>query len=28
MGLVNDHATDCDFRAEVEADRQRFVRPT
>jgi DNA-3-methyladenine glycosylase I len=28
MGLVNDHAADCDFRAEVEADRQRFVRPS
>jgi DNA-3-methyladenine glycosylase I len=27
MGLVNDHATDCSFRAEVEAERAAFVRP-
>jgi DNA-3-methyladenine glycosylase I len=27
MGLVNDHLTACDAREEVEADRQRFVRP-
>jgi len=27
MGLVNDHAIDCSFRDEVEAARQRFVRP-
>jgi DNA-3-methyladenine glycosylase I len=28
MGLVNDHAADCDFRAEVEAERVAFVRPS
>jgi DNA-3-methyladenine glycosylase I len=27
MGLVNDHLTTCDAREEVEAERQRFVRP-
>src|SRR3954462_2084626 len=27
MGLVNDHAADCSFRAEVEAERAAFVRP-
>ena len=27
MGLVNDHLTACDAREEVEAERQRFVRP-
>ena len=27
MGLVNDHAADCDFRAEVEAERKAFERP-
>ena len=27
MGLVNDHLEDCDFRAEVEAERNRFKRP-
>ena len=27
MGLVNDHAPDCSFRAEVEAERARFTRP-
>jgi len=27
MGLVNDHAEDCVFRANVAAARQRFVRP-
>lgn len=28
MGLVNDHAEDCDVRARVEAARRTFVRPT
>lgn len=27
MGLVNDHVTACDLRAEVEKERKRFVRP-
>ncbi|MFN2587223.1 MAG: DNA-3-methyladenine glycosylase I [Actinomycetota bacterium] len=27
MGLVNDHVSSCAFRAEVEAERARFVRP-
>ena len=27
MGLVNDHLTACDAREEVEAERQRFVKP-
>jgi DNA-3-methyladenine glycosylase I len=27
MGLVNDHSDDCSFRAEVEAERQAFLRP-
>ncbi|HEX2195581.1 MAG TPA: DNA-3-methyladenine glycosylase I [Actinomycetota bacterium] len=27
MGLVNDHLTACDFRAEVEAEREAFRRP-
>lgn len=27
MGLVNDHATDCALRAEVDAARQALVRP-
>ncbi len=27
MGLVNDHLSLCDFRAEVERDRNRFNRP-
>lgn len=27
MGLVNDHAPGCAFRAKVEAARQEFVRP-
>ncbi len=27
MGIVNDHAEDCDTRARVEAARARFVRP-
>lgn len=28
MGLVNDHLEGCSFRAEVEAERTAFVRPT
>jgi DNA-3-methyladenine glycosylase I len=28
MGLVNDHLTRCDMRAEVERDRARFRRPS
>ena len=27
MGLVNDHIEGCDFRTEVETERQRFRRP-
>jgi DNA-3-methyladenine glycosylase I len=27
MGLVNDHTVDCFCRAEVEAERERLVRP-
>jgi DNA-3-methyladenine glycosylase I len=27
MGLVNDHLSECTFRDEVEADRDRFARP-
>jgi DNA-3-methyladenine glycosylase I len=27
MGLVNDHAPDCSFRADVEAERAAFRRP-
>jgi DNA-3-methyladenine glycosylase I len=27
MGLVNDHLSECVFRDEVEAERERFVRP-
>jgi DNA-3-methyladenine glycosylase I len=27
MGVVNDHVTACDLRAEVEAERERFTRP-
>ena len=27
MGLVNDHVTSCDLRAEVEAERKGFRRP-
>jgi DNA-3-methyladenine glycosylase I len=27
MGLVDDHLTACDLRAEVEAERRRFPRP-
>ena len=27
MGLVNDHVTLCSFRADVEAERERFRRP-
>jgi DNA-3-methyladenine glycosylase I len=28
VGLVNDHMSACDVRAEVEADRSRFPRPS
>jgi DNA-3-methyladenine glycosylase I len=28
MGLVNDHLHGCDFRAEAERMRTKFVRPT
>ncbi len=28
MGMVNDHVEGCTVRAEVEADRQRFTRPS
>ncbi len=28
MGLVNDHLTKCHVRAQVEADRRTFVRPS
>jgi DNA-3-methyladenine glycosylase I len=27
MGLVNDHLSECSFRDEVEAERERFSRP-
>jgi DNA-3-methyladenine glycosylase I len=27
MGLVNDHLSECSFRDEVEAERERFARP-
>jgi DNA-3-methyladenine glycosylase I len=27
MGLVNDHLSECSFRDEVEAERDRFARP-
>ncbi|MEP7105227.1 MAG: DNA-3-methyladenine glycosylase I, partial [Chloroflexota bacterium] len=27
MGLVNDHLEDCHVHAEVEAQRQAFLRP-
>ena len=27
MGLVNDHLMQCTIRADVEAERGRFVRP-
>jgi DNA-3-methyladenine glycosylase I len=28
VGLVNDHLSACDVRAEVERDRARFRRPS
>lgn len=28
MGIVNDHLEGCDVRGEVEAERERFPRPS